>query len=78
MKMNNAGYIFLFDHNKYPAQIRIAVEGMKDWTADQWMFQAEDMLVALVNDDIKNYTANDWWEIEEADLEIESYGGLSV
>ena len=74
----NAGRIFIYDHKTYPVQVKFAIEGYQTWDTEMWNNAADHYLAQIVDEDCINYYLNDYWDIEEAEEQIETYGGLSL
>jgi hypothetical protein len=56
--------VYVYNHIKYPAQIKFAVVGFSHWHTGQWDDEAENMLINLFNDEAIKWHLNSDWEDE--------------
>jgi hypothetical protein len=77
-KPYNAGRVYVYDNNKYPVEIKFAVEGYQTWDDEMWLFEAEDYLAKIVDEDIVSYSLNDYWDYPDAEDSLQAYGRLSL
>jgi hypothetical protein len=70
--------VYIYDHIKYPAQIKFAVVGFSDWDTGHFDDEAENMLVNLFNDEATKWHLNSDWEDESLAENYDQYGEVSL
>lgn len=74
----NAGRIYIYNHKDYPVEVKFAIVGYQTWDNSHWHPAADHYLAQIVDEDCINYHLNDYWDIEEADEQLEVYGKIGL
>jgi hypothetical protein len=70
--------VYVYNHIKYPAEIKFAVVGTDEWEVGHFDNEAENMLVTLFNDDARRWHLNTDWEDESLAENYDDYGVLTL
>ena len=70
--------VYVYNHIKYPAEIKFAVVGNDKWETSAFDDEAENMLVTLFNDEATKWHLNTDWEDEGKAEEFDEYGEVSL
>ena len=70
--------VYVYDHIKYPAQIKFAVVGHEGMGTGRFDDEAENMLVNLFNDEATKWHLNSDWEDEAASEAFDDYGKVDL
>jgi hypothetical protein len=69
---------YIYDHAKYPAQIKFAVVGTNEFSIHDFDEEAENMLVNLFNEHANQWHLNTDWEDESLAENYDESGELSI
>ena len=75
---NTKVMVYIYDHAKYPAQIKFGVVGTSEWSIHEFDDGAENMLVSLFNEHANQWHLNTDYEDEYQAECFDDYGTLSI
>lgn len=76
--MATKAMVYIYNHAKYPAEIKFALVGTDEWDIGRWDDEAENMLVSLFNEHAREWHLNTDWEDEVIAENFDEYGEVSL